>query len=142
MIRSAYYLGAEALIVSGRNSAPLSAVCLKAAAGATEYLPIYEYTNSHKFLTQSKENGWKFYAAVPPPAGPPPTGPLPKDFIRYIDESQVGEALTKAPCCLILGQEGEGLRPWLAKQADYKVGIARGEDTDPLVDSLNVSCDQ
>lgn len=131
MIRSAYYLGAEAVIISGRNSAPLSAVCLKASAGASEYIPIYEYTNSVTFLNGSKNNGWKFYAAVPPAAK--------GKITRVLSESEVGGALLEGPCCLILGQEGEGLRPWLAKQANYQVGIAKGGDTDPMVDSLNVS---
>jgi len=138
MTRSAYYLGAEAIIISGRNSAPLSAVCLKAAAGAAEYIPTYEYTNSLTFLNGSKDNGWKFYAAVPPIANGDQKVPKAK-IARTLDESQVGRALLEGPCCLILGQEGQGLRPWLANHADYRVGIAKGDDTDPMVDSLNVS---
>ena len=137
MIRSAYYLGAEAVIISGRNSAPLSAVCLKASAGASEYIPIYEYTNSVTFLNGSKDNGWKFYAAVPPAARSDQK--VQGKVAKVLDDSQVGRALFEGPCCLILGQEGEGLRPWLAKQANYQVGIAKGGDTDPMVDSLNVS---
>ncbi|RPB23637.1 hypothetical protein L211DRAFT_786478 [Terfezia boudieri ATCC MYA-4762] len=137
MIRSAYYLGAEAVIISGRNSAPLSAVCHKASAGASEYIPIYEYTNSVTFLNGSKDNGWKFYAAVPPVAKGEQK--VKDKMAKVLDESQVGRALLEGPCCLILGQEGDGLRPWLAKQANYQVGIAKGDDTDPMVDSLNVS---
>ncbi|KAF8420839.1 Alpha/beta knot methyltransferase [Tirmania nivea] len=137
IIRSAYYLGAEAVIISGRNSAPLSAVCLKASAGASEYIPIYEHTNSTTFLNGSKANGWKFYAAVPPVTKGDQK--VQSKMARVLSESQVGRALFEGPCCLILGQEGEGLRPWLAKQANYQVGIAKGGDTDPMVDSLNVS---
>ncbi|KAF8461897.1 Alpha/beta knot methyltransferase [Kalaharituber pfeilii] len=134
MIRSAYYLGADALVVSGRNSAPLSPVCLKAASGATEWLHIFEFVNASRFLEQSKGNGWTFYAAVLPPPGSPA-----QTRFRYIDESQIGNALDEGPCCLILGQEGEGLRPWMAAQANYRVGISRGNNTSETVDSLNVS---
>lgn len=87
---------------------------------------------------QSKENGWKFYAAGPPPFPNEEPEPYMLKRLRYIEETAVGLALTQGPCCAILGQEGDGLRPFLAKMADYKVGIKRAMGTDSVVDSLNV----
>ena len=111
---------------------------MKSSSGASEYLPIFEYTDVYKFVTQSKENGWKFYAAGPPPfLGEEPEPHLLKR-LRYLEEPAVGSALIQGPCCAILGQEGDGLRPFLAKMANYKVGIKRGMGTDSVVDSLNV----
>ncbi|KAI5805563.1 hypothetical protein DFH27DRAFT_524046 [Peziza echinospora] len=133
IIRSAYYLGAEALVVSSIKSAPLSAVCQKASAGATEWLPIYEYANAAKFIALSKANGWQFYAAVPPVA----EGATPSK--NYIDEAQIGNPLQKRPCCIIFGSEGDGLRRFLATQAHYQVTIKKGLLTDGMIDSLNVS---
>lgn len=89
-------------------------------------------------MVQSKENGWKFYAAGPPPFPNEEPEPYMLKRLRYIEETAVGLALTQGPCCAILGQEGDGLRPFLAKMADYKVGIKRAMGTDSVVDSLNV----
>ena len=108
---------------------------MKSSSGASEYLPIFEYTDVYKFVMQSKENGWKFYAAGPPPFPGEGSEPL---HPRYLEETAVGLALLQGPCCAILGHEGDGLRPFLAKMANYRVGIKRGIGTDSVVDSLNV----
>ena len=40
---------------------------------------------------------------------------------------------------LLVGNEGEGLRPFLKKLAKFCVSLEKGSGTDSLVDSLNVS---
>ena len=40
---------------------------------------------------------------------------------------------------LLVGSEGEGLRPFLKKLAKFCVSLDKGSGTDNLVDSLNVS---
>lgn len=132
ILRSAYYLGADAVTLSSRNCAPLSPVCLKAAAGAAELLPILEQNRSDKMITASSENGWTFYAGVPPPT----KNQERRD--RYVWSSAVAGALRKGPVCLVLGSEGEGLRPFLKKFVKYCVSLDKGPGTEAIVDSLNV----
>ncbi|KAL7271034.1 hypothetical protein RUND412_006229 [Rhizina undulata] len=133
MLRSAYYLGADAVVVSAKNCAPLSPVCLKASAGAAEFIPILEHAQGERFIKNSAENGWTFYAALPPQKdGQKKDG-------RYVLGSQVGEAVTKGPVVLVLGSEGEGLRQSLVKNVHYYISIDSAANTDKIVDSLNVS---
>lgn len=47
-------------------------------------------------------------------------------------------ALRKGPVCLVLGSEGEGLRPFLKKLMKYCVSLDKGPGTEAVVDSLNV----
>jgi len=66
IIRSAYFLGVDAVALSKHTTAPLTPVALKAAAGAAEALPIVVYESPTTFLDSSIRNGWKVYAAVAP----------------------------------------------------------------------------
>jgi len=66
IIRSAYFLGIDAIALSKHTTAPLTPVALKAAAGAAEALPIIVYDSPTTFLDSSISNGWKVYAAVAP----------------------------------------------------------------------------
>ncbi|KAL0639324.1 hypothetical protein Q9L58_001550 [Maublancomyces gigas] len=133
ILRSAYYLGVDAVTLSSRNCAPISPVCLKAAAGAAELMPILEQSRSDKLITSSIENGWTFYAAIPPPT----KQQAKRD--RYVFSLDVGKAVREGPVVLILGSEGDGLRPFLKKHVQYCVSLDKGPGTDALVDSLNVS---
>jgi tRNA G18 (ribose-2'-O)-methylase SpoU len=118
ILRSAYFLGVDAITLSSRNwhaypvhpcfflsitelySAPLSPVCLKASAGAAELLPIFEQSRSDRLIVQSAEAGWTFYAAVPPPT----KNQARRD--RYVLASEVGDEVKKGPTVLVLGSEG------------------------------------
>ncbi len=59
LLRSGYFLGCEAIVVCGKNSAPLSPVVSKASAGAMELVTVFSTENMMKWLDQSKENGWQ-----------------------------------------------------------------------------------
>lgn len=132
ILRSAYFLGASAVTLSPRNCAPLSPTALKASAGAAEFLPVLEHSRSDRLITESVQDGWTFYAAVPPAT---------KQQMRrerYVLASEVGGVLEKGPVVLVLGGEGEGLRPLLRKCAGRCVSLERAPGTDRIVDSLNV----
>ncbi|EAW10770.1 RNA methyltransferase [Aspergillus clavatus NRRL 1] len=139
IIRSAYYLGIDAIVFAGRNCAPLSPVTIKASAGAAENMPMLKVTNEVDFIQQSKANGWQFYAADAPVLG--------ATYLDNFDMAMTRNPLTQAPSVLMLGSEGFGLSPHIKSQADSIVSIpgARaptewGTDSDPArVDSLNVS---
>lgn len=140
IIRSAYYLGIDAIVFAGRNCAPLSPITIKASAGAAENMPLIKVSNEVDFIQQSKANGWRFFAADAPLPGtryPDTTGDI--DLTR--------NAVTQAPSVIMLGSEGSGLSGHIKSHADSIVSIpgARnatewGYEKDPArVDSLNVS---
>ncbi|KAG0641200.1 Alpha/beta knot methyltransferase [Tuber brumale] len=133
ILRSAYFLGVDAVTITARNCARLSPVCLKASAGAAELLPIFEHAKSERMITQSTENGWTVYAAIPPPT----KNQARRD--RYVYASEVAKVVKEGPVVLLVGNEGEGLRPPLKKLAKFCVSLVKGSGTDSLVDSLNVS---
>ncbi|KAE8553449.1 hypothetical protein TMatcc_007117 [Talaromyces marneffei ATCC 18224] len=151
VIRSAYYLGVDALVLTGRNSAPLTPVTIKASAGAAENMTILKANNEVDFIRRSRENGWRFYAADSPEnvADLAAThGTLADDTtsIASNNTNQSANLLTTAPTVLMLGNEGTGLLPRIKAQADGFVSIpgARirpdmGINDAARVDSLNVS---
>ncbi|KAJ5482848.1 hypothetical protein N7539_006294 [Penicillium diatomitis] len=140
IIRSAYYLGIDAIIFAGRQSAPLSPVTIKASAGAAENMALLHAPNEVDFIKRSKENGWRFYAADAP--GPGAT---------YLDRSTTeGEEVLPtlhSPSVIMMGSEATGLNTHIKSHADSIVSIpgARhsahlGVEADPArIDSLNVS---
>ncbi|KAI9671946.1 MAG: hypothetical protein M1817_002323 [Caeruleum heppii] len=161
IIRSAFFLGVDALAVSTRNTAPLSNVTLKASAGAAEFLPLLSVAHPSAFLEESIANGWKIFAGVPLTPPPPSTPGVTRDKAKphispakHLTHHAVPalEPLSQAPTILLLGGEGDGLRWHLRKKAHYEVAIPspRGalvgdadldvDDADPDsgVESLNV----
>jgi 21S rRNA (GM2251-2'-O)-methyltransferase len=134
VLRSAYYMGCSALLITERNCAPLSPVALKASAGASEFLPILTHVVPPRLIKASQEKGWKFFAAVPPQYAP-------KDKERHlgVNHQEVKEAQAKGPVVLLMGGEGDGLRHTLSRMCDKYVSIPSAPDVFPGVDSLNVS---
>lgn len=134
IIRSAHFLGVDGILICTRNSAALTPVALKAAAGAAETLPLYSVSQPASFMDECQDNGWKFYAAVSPSSA---------DSGRasgrpYYSTTELGDPTQEHPCVLILGSEGEGLRWNIQKKADYMLGIEAQREQREL-DSLNVS---
>jgi len=54
-------------------------------------------------------------------------------------QSRVGSKLHESPTILILGSEGDGVRPSLLRYADELVKIEGQRGEEGVVDSLNVS---
>ncbi|KAJ5526419.1 tRNA/rRNA methyltransferase SpoU [Penicillium frequentans] len=142
IIRSAYYLGIDAIIFAGRNSAPLSPITIKASAGAAENMSLLQVKNEVDFIQRSQANGWRFYAADAPGPGATYLGRTDAD-----GDSNSGLLATQAPSVLMMGSEGSGLSGHIKSHADATVSIpgARhsvelGVKSDPArIDSLNVS---
>ncbi|EED17710.1 RNA methyltransferase, putative [Talaromyces stipitatus ATCC 10500] len=151
VIRSAYYLGVDALVLTGRNSAPLTPVTIKASAGAAENMTIFKAKSEIDFIRRSRENGWRFYAADSPQnvSDLAATHGTLADYTATVaanGSSPSASLLTSAPTVLMLGNEGTGLLPRIKAQADGYVSIpgARirpdlGINDAARVDSLNVS---
>lgn len=117
ILRTAEATGAHGVIVPKHHSAGLTGAAAKSAMGAAELIPVARETNLVQALEVIKKQGVWAMGAVP--SG----GRLPWEMDLTI------------ALCLVLGGEGEGLRPLVAKTCDFLVSLPmRGR-----LGSLNVS---
>ncbi len=118
LLRTAEALGVHGAIVLRHQAVGLTAAAAKAAAGALEYLPVARVGNLAQTLEILKAEGyWVVGATAAEQGGPPPW-----------------ELDLRGPLALVLGSEGRGLRPLVARRCDVLTRI-------PLagrVESLNV----
>jgi 23S rRNA (guanosine2251-2'-O)-methyltransferase len=114
--RTAECAGATGLILPERRSAEVTPAACKASAGAVEHLRIARVRNLADFLGEAKAAGlWCYGAAAEG---------------RHYAEIDYGGGLV-----LVVGAEGKGLRPRVAKACDALVSLPiRGR-----IASLNVS---
>ena len=119
ILRSAYLLGAGGVIIPEHRAAQVTALVSKTSAGASELLPIAMVGNLVRALDELREHGlWR--VAVHDSAQ--------SQAISTIDGT--------LPLCLVLGAEGTGVRPLVAKTCDLHAMIPMGAAG---VGSLNVS---
>ena len=116
-LRSANAAGVQAVLLPRRNSAPLNAAALKAAAGAAESLFLVEVTNLARRLEWLKAQGVWLYAA---------DGAGDQDW--HAADLQRNAAI-------VLGAEGAGIRALTRRLCDFSVRIPMAGS----VSSLNVS---
>lgn len=117
VIRSAEATGAHGLIVPKHHAAGLTGAAAKSAMGAADLVPVARETNLVQALEELKKNDVWTVGAVPT------GGKVPWEL-----------DLT-GPLCLVLGGEGEGLRPLVARSCDFLASLPmRGR-----LGSLNVS---
>jgi 23S rRNA (guanosine2251-2'-O)-methyltransferase len=117
LLRTADGAGVDGVILTERRAAPLSAVAVKASAGAAEHVRIARVVNLVRALEQAKEkNIWVI--------GLDERGTMDYDQFDYSSD-----------CLLVLGREGAGLHDLVRKTCDHllKIPMAGG------VASLNVS---
>ncbi|MGE0545668.1 MAG: 23S rRNA (guanosine(2251)-2'-O)-methyltransferase RlmB [Kofleriaceae bacterium] len=119
IIRSAYLLGAGGVIIPSHRAAQVTAVTAKASAGASELLPIVQVGNLVRALEELREHGlWRVAVHATESAQP----------LASIDG--------KLALCLVLGSEGAGVRPLVAKNCDFHAVIPMARTA---VGSFNVS---
>lgn len=117
LLRTAESFGAHGVIVPKHHQVGLTDAAARAAMGAVEYLSVARETNLVNALEALKKTGVWVYGATAG-AGVPAWG-----------------ADLTGPLCLVLGSEGDGLRPLVAKACDVLLTIPmRGK-----VGSLNVA---
>ncbi len=117
LLRSAECAGVDGVLLTERRSAPLSAVAVKASAGAAEHLRLARVVNLVRALETLKErNLWV--------AGLDERGAT--DYDRYDFRSNT---------VIVLGREGAGLHELVRKTCDHLLRIPMAGK----VDSLNVS---
>jgi len=119
ILRSAYLLGANGVVIPSHRAAQVTAIVAKASAGASELLPIAQVGNLVRALEELREHDvWR--VAIDAAEGAQP--------IESIDG--------KLALCLVLGAEGTGVRPLVAKNCDFHAVIAMARSA---VGSFNVS---
>lgn len=117
LLRSADGAGVTGVLLTERRSAPLSAVALKASAGAAEHVRIARVVNLVRALDQAKAaNIWC--------VGLDERGTM--DYTEYDFTT---------PCLLVLGREGAGLHDLVRRTCDHLLRIPMAGK----VASLNVS---
>lgn len=117
LIRSAACAGANAVVIPKDRAAGVTPAAEKASAGAASTIPVVQVTNIAQTLQELKDAGFWIYGAD----GNAKATLYQQDFT--------------GPVALVIGGEGEGVRPLVRKSCDEVVSI-------PLqggVNSLNAS---
>ena len=91
IIRTAYCVGVDGIIIVSHHGALLNGAALKASAGLAERMSIYHATSSSSVLQDLKQHGYAIYVAA-----------LSKQANAY-------DVAYKKPLCLIIGSEGVGV---------------------------------
>jgi 23S rRNA (guanosine2251-2'-O)-methyltransferase len=115
--RSAEFAGTAAVVIPERRSAEVTAVTCKASAGAVEHLQVARVRNLADWLDQAKQAGFWIWGADAAAEQAP------------WDVDLTGRTV------LVMGGEGEGIRPRVAGACDGLVALPRAG----RVESLNVS---
>ncbi|KAF5025253.1 hypothetical protein F66182_2719 [Fusarium sp. NRRL 66182] len=136
IIRTASYLGIDAVGITSRGSSTLTPVVLKSAAGAVEEISLFTVEDPLTFIEKSGKAGWKTFAAV----APPDRKLVRKHGDKFMstDAIEANSPLNEHPCLLVLGNEGHGLSKPLRVAADYELSVPRFV-RGSCIDSLNVS---
>jgi 23S rRNA (guanosine2251-2'-O)-methyltransferase len=106
IIRTTEAAGGTAVILPERRSAGINATVRKSAAGATAHLPIARVANISQAVRALKKAGiWVAGAALGP------------------DTVPLGQADFNRDLAIVIGAEGEGITPLVARECDYRVSI-------------------
>ena len=117
LLRTAEAVGVHGVLIPKHRAAGLTGGTAKAAMGAIEFLPVARETNLVVALERLKKQGVWIIGSI------------------ARGGTAVWEADLRGPICLVLGGEGPGLRPLVARTCDLLVTLPmRGR-----VGSLNVA---
>ncbi len=117
IIRTAECAGADGVIIPERRSAGVTPSVLKACSGALEYIPLAIVTNLAAGLEKVKQAGYWIYAA------------------EAEAEKTLWETEFSPKSALVIGSEGKGIRPLVAKSSDFPIRIPQSGK----IESLNAS---
>ncbi|MEC8844911.1 MAG: RNA methyltransferase, partial [SAR324 cluster bacterium] len=117
IIRSCGFFKMKALVLPKDHSCSISPVVSKASAGVAEWFPVIRETNINRMLEKKKKEGY---------------------WVLGLDaqaDDEIDSLKVDRPFVLVLGNEGQGLRPLVQKNCDLMYRIGGNSD----VDSINVS---
>lgn len=117
IFRSAAAFNAAAIITQDRHAPPESGVIAKAASGALDRLPWVRVVNLARALEDMADAGYWRIAM---------TGDAEQDY---------ADVVGTAPVALVMGAEGEGIRPNVAAHCDVQARLPISD----AMESLNVS---
>ncbi len=117
ILRSAAAFGAKGVILQDRKTPPLGGVLAKAAAGALETVPVFSVVNLSRTLEQLAQAHWHSVG------------------LAGETKTTISDAVDTERLCLVMGSEGKGLRPNVAKHCDQLARIPISAE----MESLNVS---
>lgn len=117
IIRTAYCLGANGIIIPENRAASITALVSKASAGASQLLPVAKVVNIVRIMEYLKKKGFWIYGAD-------------------ADEGLAVNSFDyEGNVVVVAGSEGRGIRPLVRRNCDFLISIPmRGR-----VASLNVS---
>ena len=110
--RTAECVGAAGVVIAERRAAEVTAAVCKASAGAVEHLRVARVRNIADFLADARRAGCWCYGALAP-GGSAARPPIPYDRPDYAGAGVV----------LVLGSEGSGLRPRVARACDELIAL-------------------
>ena len=118
IIRSAHASGVSGVLITRERSAPLGGTAAKASAGAISHIDICQVVNLATALQKLKKAGAWIFGAV---------------------KDEAAQSIYKTdfnlPVCMIVGSEGQGIRPLVRQQCDVLISIPM----EGSLDSLNSS---
>lgn len=115
--RTAVCTGAHAIIIPDKGVGALNEEAMKSSAGALDMIHVCRVNSLLKAVDTLHLNGIQVYTS------------------EMRAEKNLDELVLNEPCCIIMGDEGKGVQPYLAKAADafFKIPMAG------KFDSFNVS---
>ncbi len=115
--RTAVCCGAQALIIPDKGVGALNEEAVKSSAGALEKIQVCRVGSLLKAIDDLHLNG------------------IPVMVSEMSGSKKLHEIDFKGPSCIVMGSEGKGVQPYIAKAADEKFFIPMAGD----FDSFNVS---
>jgi 23S rRNA (guanosine2251-2'-O)-methyltransferase len=104
IIRTAEAAGVHGIIIPKRRSASLNVTVAKAACGALEYMKVARVTNIANTIDELKEKGIWVYGAD-------------------MDGEDYSSTDFDCPAALVIGNEGKGIGPLVAKKCDAIISL-------------------
>lgn len=117
IIRTAECAGADGIILTRHESAPINETVIKTSAGATEYIKLSIVTNLAQSIKRLKKEGFWIVGSY---------------LGDSVDYQQVDYTV---PTALIVGNEEKGIRKLTAEKCDFLVTVPMSGK----IESLNVS---
>lgn len=99
ILRSAYCVGVNGVIIPEKQSAPLSGATYKASAGLAEHLDIYRPGSTHQAVLELKKSGYQVYMAA-------------------LGGKNALEIEYQLPLCLVIGNESTGISNDILKMGE------------------------
>uniref|UniRef100_UPI00398E6E7C rRNA methyltransferase 1, mitochondrial n=1 Tax=Pristiophorus japonicus TaxID=55135 RepID=UPI00398E6E7C len=128
VLRSAYFLGADLVLVSQQNSCSLTPTVSKASAGVVEVMTVYCTPGLSQVLKAKAAQGWQIVGTVGI-----------STEATWAPIIPCAEFQCNKQTILVLGNEGFGLSDDISSLCHVMLTIPAGRGLQPGIESLNVS---